>query len=125
MNGTGTKRRGVGYTIPSLDLDRDVVRQYARGGLVHASKLLTWVTPRSLQTDVEDRDVLCLVCGGDQQSAVLSLLGGRVTVVEMSQGQLDSDRTSAEHYGYEVTTIHGDMRDLSIVDGDHLVLDAR
>ena len=60
--------------------------------------------------------MLCLACGGGQQSAALSLLGGHVTVVDFAQGQLAADREAAAHYGYEVRTIHGDMRDLSCLE---------
>ena len=66
--------------------------------------------------DVEGKNVLCLACGGGQQSTVLSLLGGHVTVVDFAQGQLAADREAAAHYGYEVRTIHGDMRDLSCLE---------
>ena len=51
--------------------------------------------------------------GGGQQSAPFSLLGARVTVLDICQGQLEGDRKAAAHYGYDVTTIEGDMRDLS------------
>jgi SAM-dependent methyltransferase len=63
--------------------------------------------------DVEGKDVLCLSCGGGQQSAVFSLLSARVTVVDITEGQLEGDRTAAAHYGYDVRTIHTDARDLS------------
>jgi len=74
------------------------------------------MTPRGILADINGQDVLCLACGGGQQSAILALLGAKVTVVEMSQGQLKGDRKAAEHYGYDITTIHGDMRDLSMLD---------
>jgi len=44
---------------------------------------------------------------------VFGLLGARVTVVDISQGQLHADREAAAHHGYDVTTVHADMRDLS------------
>ena len=49
---------------------------------------------------------------------MFALLGARVTVVDITQGQLEGDRKAAVHYGYEVTTIHGDMRDLSCLEAD-------
>ena len=66
-----------------------------------------------LLAEVCDRDVLCLASGGGQQSAVLGLLGSRVTVVDLTEGQLVGDRRAADHYGYRVTAIQADMRDLS------------
>ncbi len=68
--------------------------------------------------DLRGKDVLCLAAGGGQQSAIYSLLGARVTVFDFSEGQLNGDRKAAAHYGYEVTTIQGDMRDLSPLDDE-------
>lgn len=110
--------KGCGYTIPWLDLDPVLVRQYADGELDCAPESLTVMSPRSILADVEGQDVLCLACGGGQQSAVFGLLGARVTVVDLAQGQLKGDREAARHYGYEATTVHGDMRDLSMLDAE-------
>jgi len=104
---------GCGFTIPWLDLDPALVRQYARGQLDAAPDPLPVMYPASVLAGVEGGDVLCLASGGGQQSAVFGLLGARVTVVDLAEGQLDGDRRAAAHYGYEVTTIHADMRDLS------------
>lgn len=106
-------REGCGYTIPWLDLDPDLIRQYARGTLKSAPEPITVMSPHEILADVEGKDVLCLACGGGQQSAVFALLGARVTVVDLAEGQLEGDRKAAAHYGYEVRTVHGDMRDLS------------
>ncbi|MBI3362839.1 MAG: class I SAM-dependent methyltransferase [Chloroflexi bacterium] len=102
-----------GYTIPWLDLDRVLLRQYATGQLETVPDSLIEMYPPSVLADVEGKEVLCLASGGGQQSAVFGLLGARVTVVELAEGQLDGDRKAAEHYGYEVATLKGDMRDLS------------
>ncbi|HEX5417917.1 MAG TPA: class I SAM-dependent methyltransferase, partial [Chloroflexota bacterium] len=51
--------------------------------------------------------------GGGQQSAVSGVLGARVTVLDLSEGQLQRDQEAARHYGYEVQTEAGDMRDLA------------
>jgi ubiquinone/menaquinone biosynthesis C-methylase UbiE len=59
--------------------------------------------------------VLCLASGGGQQSAVFGLLGANVTVLDLTEGQLRGDREAAAHYGYPVTTVQGDMRDLSML----------
>jgi SAM-dependent methyltransferase len=111
-------QKGCGFTIPWLDLDPEVIRQYARGTLEAIPEPLTGMTPRNILANVEDQDVLCLACGGGQQSAVFGLLGARVTVVDLAHGQLEGDRRAAAHYGYEITTIHGDMRDLSMLDDE-------
>ncbi len=106
-------QQGCGFTIPWLDLDPVALRQYLKGESDIVPEPLTLMSPHAMLTDVEGRDVLCLACGGGQQSAVFGLLGAHVTVVDLAQGQLDGDQKAAAHYGYEVTTIHGDMRDLS------------
>ena len=72
-----------------------------------------WAFPEVLRY-AAGKNVLCLANGGGQQSVVFSLLGCRVSVLDISELQLERDRMAAEHYGYDVTTIHGDMRDLSV-----------
>jgi len=71
-----------------------------------------------IMADIQGKDVLLLAQGGGQQSAVYSLLGARVTVVDLAERQVEGDRKAAAHYGYEVTAICGDMRDLSFLEPD-------
>ena len=108
-------KEGCGFTRPWLDLDRALVRQYAQGQLDPVPAPLIEMYPANVLADVEGKDVLCLASGGGQQSAVFGLLGARVTVVDLAEGQLEADRTAAAYYGYEVTTIRADMRDLSCI----------
>jgi ubiquinone/menaquinone biosynthesis C-methylase UbiE len=112
-------KEGAGCTRPQLDLDVQAYRAYREG----VTTTLPAMRPpchgsadRMVMADVRGKDVLCLAAGGGQQSAVFSLLGARVTVFDFAEGQLDGDRKAARHYGYEVTTIQGDMRDLSSLD---------
>ena len=107
---------GCGFTRPWLNLDRTLIRQYAHGQLDPVPAPLIEMYPANVLADVEGQDVLCLASGGGQQSAVFGLLGARVTVVDLAEGQLEGDRIAAAHYGYSVTTIHADMRDLSCID---------
>ena len=106
-------KKGCGYTIPWLKLDVSLLRQYADGKLEFLPEPMTCIYPASILANIEGKDVLCLASGGGQQSAVFSLLGARVTVVDLAEGQLEGDRKAAVHYGYDVTTFHADMRDLS------------
>jgi len=108
-------KEGCGFTRPWLDLDFALVRQYAEGKLESVPEQLIEIYPTTVLADVEGKDVLCLASGGGQQSAVFGLLGARVTVVDLAEGQLDGDRRAAAHYGYEVATIRADMRDLSCI----------
>ncbi len=61
-------------------------------------------------------DLLCLASGGGQQGPILAAAGARVTVFDNSPRQLGQDRMLAERDGLEITTVEGDMRDLSIFD---------
>jgi SAM-dependent methyltransferase len=87
------------FTRPALDLDpasaRQMLDQEGRLG------------------DVAGKDVLCLAGGGGQQSVAFALLGARVTVLDISEEQLQRDRDVAAHYAVEIRTVQGDMRDLS------------
>lgn len=106
------------FTQPWLNLNLALIQQYAQGELTSAPEPLTEIYPATVLTNVAGNDVLCLASGGGQQSAVFALLGARVTVVDLAEGQLDGDRQAAAHYGYQVTTIRADMRDLSGVEGE-------
>ncbi len=107
-------RDGEEYTIPWLDLDIEAYRRYRQGeAKVLPAPYEDDPADRLLMQGVQGLDVLLLAGGGGQQSAVYSLLGARVTVFDLTPEQLDSDQAAARHYGYAVTTIQGDMRDLS------------
>ena len=71
-----------------------------------------------LDIDVAGLKVLCLGGGGGQQSVSFSLLGARVTVVDLTPAQLEKDRAMAAHYGYNLRVVEADMRDLSALDDD-------
>lgn len=112
-------------TIPSLDLDVQTYRDYAEGRSDRWPGPYPEKSPEAIVLkESVGKDALCLASGGGQQSAELSLLGARVTVLDLCSGQLEADRRAAEHYGYEVTTVQGDMRNLSVFpDGafDHVI----
>jgi ubiquinone/menaquinone biosynthesis C-methylase UbiE len=107
-------QKGESYTLPWLNLD--VVAYCAcKEGRASALPKPFCDDPidRVMMGDVNGKNVLCLAGGGGQQSAVLSLLGANVTVLDLTPEQLESDQVAARHYGYQVATIQGDMRDLS------------
>ncbi len=107
-------RTGAGCTRPWLALDVGSYRAYAeRRTTALPRPHCDDAADRMVMQNVQGKDVLCLAAGGGQQSAVFSLLGARVTVFDLCEGQLAGDRKAAAHYGYEVTTVQGDMRDLS------------
>lgn len=95
---------GVEFSKPFEDYDREKALDY----------LDRWGDLRRLGlTDFTDQDVLCLASGGGQQSVCFSLLGARVTVIDLTPAQLEMDRQMGEHYGFNIRIEQGDMRDLS------------
>ena len=93
-------RANVEYSRPFLDFTREQAAEY--------------VYRHGVLKNVTGKDVLCLASGGGQDSVAFGLLGAKVTVLDLSDVQLERDRQAAAHHGLSVTTIHGDMRDLSI-----------
>lgn len=69
--------------------------------------------PEGRLGEIAGKAVLCLAGGGGQQSAAFALLGARVTVLDLSEEQLQGDRQAANHYKVSIQTQQGDMRDLS------------
>lgn len=107
-------RQGDGNTQPHLALDVRAFRDFAAGRTLRPPRpYCDSPCDCIVMRDAAGKDVLCLASGGGQQSAVFGLLGARVTVLDMTPGQLEADRQAAEFYGYEITTVEGDMRDLS------------
>lgn len=108
-------KEGCGFTQPWLDLDPNVVKKFASNSLQNPPRPLNQIFPVSLLTNITGKDILCLASGGGQQSAVFGILGAHVTVLDLSDGQLESDKKAASHYGYLVTAIQGDMSNLSML----------
>jgi len=70
--------------------------------------------PRAWFPDLENLNVLCLASGGGQQGPILAAAGANVTVLDNSPRQLAQDRLVAERDGLALTTVEGDMADLSM-----------
>jgi len=107
---------GCGFTIPWLNLDVKVLQKLAQGELEKAPKPLDDIYPLEVLKNIKGKNILCLASGGGQQSAVFSLLGARVTIVDIAEGQLKADQKSANHYGYKITTVQTSMDDLSMIE---------
>jgi SAM-dependent methyltransferase len=97
-------RARIVFSRPALDLDEESARRM--------------LDPHGLLGVVKGKSVLCLASGGGQQSAAFGLLGADVTVFDLSETQLERDREAAAHYGLNVRTVQGDMRDLSSFEAD-------
>lgn len=59
-------------------------------------------------------DILRLASAGGQQAPILAAAGATVTVLDASEGQLEQDRMVAARDGLTLSTVQGDMRDLSL-----------
>ena len=71
-------------------------------------------TPRDwFPAELAGAAMLCLASGGGQQAPTFAAAGARVTSFDNSPRQLDRDREVAERDGLRLTTVLGDMRDLS------------
>lgn len=93
---------GALFTRPALELDAESARRR--------------LDPNGRLGSVSGKRVLVLAGGGGQQSVAFALLGARVDVLDLSDAQLARDREAAAHYGFEIATLEGDMRDLSAFD---------
>lgn len=68
---------------------------------------LSWLEPFS------GKQILCLGGGGGQQAPLLAAAGADVTVFDLSPQQLQRDRQVAQQENLTLTTVLGDMADLS------------
>jgi SAM-dependent methyltransferase len=96
------------FTRPQTDLDSQQAHEY--------------LDPHGHYGDLHEKEVLCLAGGGGQQSVAFGLLGARVTVVDLSEEQLERDRQMAQHYGLTIKIHQGDMRDLNRLSAQHFDL---
>lgn len=67
---------------------------------------------------VEGKSILCLASGGGQQGPVLAAAGAEVTVVDISEKQLEQDEFVAARDGLALKTVQGEMTDLSMFEND-------
>lgn len=98
------------WTIP---VDAETVARARQGDW---QILLTSVKPAPRQwfpEDLHGLKILCLASGGGQQGPLLAAAGAEVTVLDYSTEQLARDREVAERENLGITTVQGDMKDLS------------
>ncbi len=69
--------------------------------------------PESWFPDLKNLSLLCLACGGGQQVPVFAAAGAKVTSFDNSDVQLEKDQLVADRHDLEITTLQGDMADLS------------
>ena len=114
--------RQVGALNPwTRPVSREIVEAARRGNW---SVLLTPSKPVPTEwfPELTGLEVLCLASGGGQQGPVLAAAGAKVTVFDNSPRQLQQDRMVAEREGLPISTIEGDMRDLTVFPDAHFDL---
>lgn len=87
----------------------------ARDGDVSIRLTATRPIPQNWIGDVGGTRILALAAGGGHQGPILAAAGARVTVVDLSEGQLEIDRRLAAEHNLELDTIRADMTDLSVI----------
>jgi SAM-dependent methyltransferase len=102
--------RGNQWTVP---VSREAIAA-ARQGQWEILLTPSKPVPREWFPGLEGLDVLCLASGGGQQGPILAAAGAKVTVLDNSPRQLAQDRFVAERDSLAVTTVEGDMADLSM-----------
>jgi len=98
-------RANVEYSQPFLDFTAEQAAEY--------------IYRHGILKNVTGKQVLCLASGGGQDSVAFGLLGADVTVLDLSDVQLERDRQAAAHHNLQTKTIQGDMRDLSVFADNH------
>lgn len=107
-------QNGCLYTVP---VSADVIAR-AKQGIFSVILTPQKSVPAEWLGDVRGKNILCLACGGGQQAPVLAAAGGLVTVLDLSERQLDQDRTVARLNQLDIRIEQGDMTDLSRFDSD-------
>jgi len=102
--------RGNKWTIPVGEAVIDAAKQGQWEIILTPSKPV----PRAWFPEMEGLDVLCLASGGGQQGPILAAAGAKVTVLDNSPRQLEQDQLVAQRHALDITTIEGDMADLSM-----------
>ena len=107
----GMVERSNRWTVP---VDHAAI-EAARRGDWEIVLTPTRPVPRAWYPPLAGEPVLCLAGAGGQQAPVLAAAGARVTVIDNSPRQLEQDQTVARREGLEITSVLGDMRDLSML----------
>ena len=69
--------------------------------------------------NLKELNILCLASGGGQQAPILAATGANVTVVDISDKQLEQDRVVADREGLIIDIKKADMTNLSMFPNSH------
>lgn len=103
-------QKGNPWTIP---VSADAIAR-ARNGNWQIILTPNMPVPRNWYPPIVGCRVLCLASGGGQQGPILAAAGAIVTVFDNSSAQLDRDRVLSDQHHLGITTVQGDMADLSV-----------
>jgi len=100
---------GSQWTVPVAPAEIAAARQGEWTIILTPTKAVpaAWFPP------LPGKDLLGLASGGGQQGPILAAAGARVTIFDNSPQQLAQDRHVAQREGLTITTVEGDMADLS------------
>lgn len=106
--------QGNRWTIPVSTEEVDAARKGEWQIVLTAQKPV----PKEWFPNLLGCRVLCLASGGGQQGPILAAAGGIVTVLDGSTRQLDQDRFVAQRDSLSISTVEGDMADLSMFEDE-------
>lgn len=101
---------GNEWTIP---VSSEVISA-ARRGRWQVFLTPTIPVPKDWFPEMKGLEILCLASGGGQQGPILAAAGANVTALDNSPRQLEQDQTVADRESLDITTVEGDMADLSV-----------
>jgi SAM-dependent methyltransferase len=102
---------GNPWTVPVTPEEISAARQGNWQVLLTPTRFV----PRNwFPASLEGIDLLCLACGGGQQGPIFAAAGAKVTVLDNSPMQLAQDSLVARRENLNISTIQGDMADLSV-----------
>lgn len=110
----GYVEKGDQWTVP---VSAEVI-DAARNGEWNVVLTPKKAVPHEWFPDLGGAKLLGLGCGGGQQGPIFAALGADVTIFDNSEKQLGQDRRVSDEFGLGITTVQGDMRDLSVFDDD-------
>jgi len=105
---------GNEWTVPVNDAEIEKARQGEWSVLLTQSKPV----PKAWFPSLQGLDLLGLASGGGQQGPILAAAGAKVTVLDNSPSQLDRDQQVAARARLPLTTVLGDMADLSMFEDE-------
>lgn len=100
---------GNEWTVP---VSEEIVAA-ARDGVWQVVLTPKKLVPKSWFPNMKGLRILGLASGGGQQAPIFAAAGAQVTVIDNSPLQLEQDQVVARRDGLTITSVLGDMRDLS------------